>query len=234
MVCTIDCVFHFRSSVVVSPHMMNKHIYPTLKCEKALWRKGVTLVAGIDEAGRGAWAGPVAAAAVILPDDPLVIRHLIGVRDSKLMTPLQRSTWAFQIKQIARCWGIGFASNREIDTFGILPATRLAMLRAVNRLPVSPQHLLIDAVILKEINISQTSLIKGDSLVLSIAAASVLAKTARDAIMRDLDRKYPFYGFSTHKGYGTLLHRRALNGHGPCPVHRATFKPIRAWMNSHA
>jgi ribonuclease HII len=213
---------------------MSTHIYPTLKREKTLWKKGVTLIAGIDEAGRGAWAGPVAAAAVILPDDPLVIRSLTGVRDSKLMTSLQRSLWALQIKQIARCWGIGFASNREIDSLGILPATRLAMLRAVNRLPMFPQHLLIDAVILKEINISQTSLIKGDSLVLSIAAASVLAKTSRDAIMCDLDRQYPFYGFSSHKGYGTLLHCHALNDHGPCPMHRVTFKPIRAWMNSHA
>ncbi len=214
--------------------MMDNRIFPTLKYEKALWKKGVTLIAGIDEAGRGAWAGPVAAAAVILPNDPLVIRHLAGVRDSKLMTPPQRSTWAIQIKQIARCWGLGFASNREIDAIGILPATRLAMKRAISKLSISPQHLLIDAVILKDLNIPQTNLIKGDSLILSIAAASVLAKTARDCIMCNLDRKYPFYGFSSHKGYGTPMHRRALNEHGPCPKHRLTFKPINAWINSHA
>ncbi len=214
--------------------MMDNRIFPTLKYEKALWKKGVTLIAGIDEAGRGAWAGPVAAAAVILPDDPLVIRHLAGVRDSKLMTPLQRSIWAIQIKKIARCWGLGLASNREIDAIGILPATRLAMKRAISKLSISPQHLLIDAVILIDLNIPQTNLIKGDSLILSIAAASVLAKTARDCIMCNLDLKYPSYGFSSHKGYGTPIHRRALYGHGPCPMHRVTFKPINAWINSHA
>ncbi len=214
--------------------MMITQSYPTLKYEKAIWKKSVAFIAGIDEAGRGAWAGPVAAAAVILPNDTSLKRVLSGVRDSKLMTARQRTFWAIQIKHNAVCWGVGFASNEEIDTIGIVPATRLAMLRAVDQLSPKPGHLLIDAVVLHNLNIPQTSLIKGDTLVLSIAAASVLAKTSRDAIMCDLDGKYPLYGFSSHKGYGTQQHRLALRGHGPCPMHRFTFNPIRASLDYHA
>jgi ribonuclease HII len=201
---------------------------PDLSFEHPLWSSGVTLVAGIDEAGRGAWAGPVSAGAVILPPLPDLADRLSGVRDSKQMTPLQRARWATRIRAIALAWGVGFASSEEIDTQGIVPATRLAMQRAIDCLTPAPQHLLIDAVRLPRINLPQQSLIKGDARVLSIAAASVLAKTARDALMQELDITYPGYSLARHKGYGTALHHAALLLLGPSPIHRKTFAPIKA------
>ncbi len=201
---------------------------PDLRFESALWAAGEPRIAGIDEAGRGAWAGPVAAGAVILPPNPLIAQRLHAVRDSKQMTPAERAFWAKEIKIYALCWGVGFASNLEIDQLGILPATRLAIARALDQLAFSPQHLLIDALLLPEILLPQTALIKGDARSLSIAAASVLAKTARDALMIDLDLRYPAYGFARHKGYGTALHQRALEIAGPCEIHRFSFAPIKA------
>lgn len=201
---------------------------PTLDFEQALWDKGLFLVAGLDEAGRGAWAGPVSAAAVILPADQAVLERLAGVRDSKEMTPMSRTQHAAVIRARAAAWGIGFASNEEIDANGIVPATRLAMTRALAACALSPAHLLIDALRLPGVDLSQTALIKGDARSLSIAAASVLAKTARDALMVELDAAYPGYGFGRHKGYGTALHRAALDRLGVCPAHRFTFAPIQA------
>ena len=200
---------------------------PDLTFEKKLWKKGFTLVAGIDEAGRGAWAGPVVAASVILPADPKIIKKLCGVRDSKQMTARQRSLWVERIKELAVAWSVGLASNVEIDQLGILPATRLAMKRAIQGLSIRPQQLLIDAVKLPDVDIPQTSLIKGDVRVLSIAAASVLAKTARDAILCELDGQFPEYGFAHHKGYGTIYHRMQLKKHGASSVHRFSYAPIR-------
>jgi ribonuclease HII len=200
---------------------------PNLTFEKKLWKKGFTLVAGIDEAGRGAWAGPVAAGVVILPADPKIIKKLSGVRDSKQMTARQRSLWAERIKELAVAWSVGLASNMEIDQLGILPATRLAMKRAIQILSIQPQQLLIDAVKLPDVEIPQTNLIKGDVRVLSIAAASVLAKTTRDAIMCELDKLFPEYGFAHHKGYGTAYHREQLQRHGASSVHRFSYAPIR-------
>ena len=194
-------------------------LLPSLEFETLLWKDGYSRIAGIDEAGRGAWAGPVCAAAVILP--PLSPVNLDRVRDSKLMTPAEREHWAPLIRQVALEWGVGYASAREIDTFGILPATRLAAERAF--LTISPDYLLTDALLFRDVELPQTSLIKGDQRSLSIAAASVLAKTARDSVMRDLDAKYPGYGFSRHKGYGTRLHRQALTSRGPCLEHRVSF-----------
>ena len=205
-------------------------ISPDLSFELPLWQAGLSALAGLDEAGRGAWAGPVSAAAVILPPDPGLSARLNGVRDSKLMTARQRAVWAIQIKESALTWAVGFASQVEIDETNILAATRLAMQRALEQLSLPPQHLLIDAVRLPEVVLPQTVLIKGDMRSLSIAAASVLAKTARDALLVAWDVEYPAYGFARHKGYGTALHQSALHKQGPCPLHRRSFAPIRALL----
>jgi len=197
------------------------HPFPTLEFEQNLWKAGLTRIAGIDEAGRGAWAGPVAAAAVILPVDLSLMQTLSRVRDSKLMTPLARETWAPRIKEAAVSWGVGFASAEEIDTLGILPATKVAALRALENL--LPDYLLTDYLIFPEIDLPQTALVKGDQRSLSVAAASVLAKTARDALMRKLDGQFPGYGFAQHKGYGTRLHQEAMNKLRRCEIHRKSF-----------
>jgi ribonuclease HII len=196
--------------------------FPTLQFEQELWRGGWQRLAGIDEAGRGAWAGPVAAAAVILPPAPALVRTLKGVRDSKQMTALARESWAPRIQAAALAWGVGFASSAEIDTMGIVPATKLAATRALAGL--DPDALLTDYLIFPEIDLPQTALVKGDCLSLSIAAASVLAKTARDARLRELDGQHPGYGFARHKGYGTPRHREAIAHLGLCEIHRKSFK----------
>ncbi|MFZ6026541.1 MAG: ribonuclease HII [Chloroflexota bacterium] len=196
---------------------------PDLCFEQPLWQAGWLHVCGIDEAGRGALAGPVAAAAVILPADEQVLTALHGVDDSKRLTPAGRDTWAEKIRQVARAHGIGFASSQEIDAWGIVPATRLAMQRAIDSLVLLSDHLLLDCIFLPEVPVPQTSLIKGDCRSLSIAAASILAKTARDASMRTLDMQFPAYGFATHKGYGTSAHRRMIAEFGPSAVHRKSF-----------
>ena len=203
-------------------------LYPSLACEQELWQRGFTRLAGIDEAGRGAWAGPVSAGAVILRPDPAVLELLNGVRDSKQMTPRSRAEWAVRIRETALAWGVGMADSEEIDAIGILPATRLAMRRALEKLSPAPQHLLIDALRLPGIALPQTALIHGDASALSIAAASVLAKTARDDLMEGMDAVFPQYGFARHKGYGTRAHQTALSQHGPCPHHRRSFAPVKA------
>jgi len=196
---------------------------PPLRLEKELWALGFKYVGGIDEAGRGAWAGPVAAAVVVLPADAKVRRSLACVRDSKLMTPLQREHTAPIIKKEALAWGVGFSSSEEIDSAGILSSTRQAMMRAVEMLPELPEYLLLDHIHWPGLANPHLILPKGERHSLSIAAASVLAKTTRDALMRDLDIQYPGYGFARHKGYGTAQHRIALNQQGPCAIHRRSF-----------
>ncbi|KPL82157.1 ribonuclease HII [Thermanaerothrix daxensis] len=200
---------------------------PNLTFERRLWAQGARLVAGLDEAGRGAWAGPVAAGCVILPPEEKVLAHLSGLRDSKQHTPAQRERWAERIRGIALAWGVGMASVEEIDRLGILPATRLAMMRALEAAAWRADYLLIDALRLPELDLPQLALIKGDQRALSIAAAAVLAKTARDARMREYDAQYPGYGFAHHKGYGVPAHRAALARLGPCPLHRHSFAPVR-------
>lgn len=202
---------------------------PDLSFEQQLWERGVVRVAGVDEAGRGPLAGPVSAGVVLLPPEPLLAEVLCGVRDSKQMTPDERETWAGCIRQSCLAWAVGFASHHEIDNFGIVPATRLAVARALEQLIIHPQHLLVDFLHLPDIPISQTPLIKGDARSLSIASASVLAKTARDACMREIDGQYPGYGFASHKGYCTPEHLDALERLGPCEIHRRSFDPIRSW-----
>jgi ribonuclease HII len=196
---------------------------PDLSFELPLWSAGLKLVAGLDEAGRGALAGPVAAGAVILPARLDILSALDGVRDSKQMTPAQRRFWTERLRSGVLCYAVGFASHQEIDACGIVPATRLAMQRALNQLSLAPHHLLLDFLALPDLSIPQTSLLKGDRRSLSIAAASVLAKVARDELMCQLEAQYPGYGFAVNKGYGTLAHRRALKTLGPSPVHRSTF-----------
>lgn len=196
---------------------------PDLRFEKELWLKGCSLVAGIDEAGRGALAGPVVAAALVLPIDENLHSLLVGVRDSKEMTPKARSIWALKIREIALDFGIGFGSQQEIDELGIIPATRLAMIRALDSLRVHPEHCLLDFMTLEDYPVAQTPLVKGDARSLSIAGASVLAKTTRDEYMIAYDEKYPGYGFARHKGYGTQEHRDAIGKLGPSPIHRLSF-----------
>lgn len=200
---------------------------PDLSCEQALWSQGIRFIAGVDEAGRGALAGPVAAGAVILPIRSDLTTQLSGVRDSKQMSPAQRIEWAERLRNIVLAWGVGFASAGEIDAIGIVPATRLAAQRALQQLYVKPQHLLLDFIELPEIALPQTPLVKGDQRCLSIAAASILAKTARDALLCEYERQYPGYGFASHKGYGTTAHRLAMQRLGLAPIHRRSFH----WKN---
>ncbi len=196
---------------------------PDLSFEQGLWQAGFQAVAGIDEAGRGALAGPVAAGAVVLPCLEGLAEQLSGVRDSKQMTAGQRAIWAERIRGAALAHAVGFASAQEIDLLGIAPATRLAAQRAVDQLRLAPAYLLLDWLFLPDNDLPQTALIKGDQRSLSIAAASVLAKTARDALVTEASDQYPGYGLAVHKGYGTLLHRQAIQALGPTPFHRLSF-----------
>jgi ribonuclease HII len=203
---------------------------PNLDFEDALWRKGIAWVAGVDEAGRGALAGPVAAGAVVLPhDQPDLLSKLSGVRDSKVMSAPARETWAAVIKAVALTWSVGLASPDEIDAIGIVPATCLAVSRALVNLEISPQHVLVDYLSLPDLTMPQTPLVKGDARSLSIAAAAILAKTARDAVMIQLDQSFPGYSFAKNKGYGTAAHRQAIAAQGPCSQHRRTFSPVSAY-----
>jgi len=185
-------------------------------------------VAGLDEAGRGAWAGPVVAAAVVLPPlDPDLRRRLAGVRDSKLLSPARREALLTTICEYALAYGVGAAPPAEIDRLGIVPATRKAMAQALEGLPLPPDYLLIDYLPLPEVPLPQHSLPKGDVHVLSIAAASILAKVSRDRLMIQLEQQWPGYGFAQHKGYGTAQHQAALRALGPSQVHRLSFAPLR-------
>ncbi len=196
---------------------------PDFAFEILLWQSGICRVAGIDEAGRGALAGPVAAAVVIFPPDPTLAAALHGVRDSKQMTPTQRAEWTERLPRLALAYAVGCASVEEIDTHGIAAATRLAARRAVEKLTILPEHMLIDYFHLPECSLPQTALVKGDARSLSIAAASILAKTARDVWLVELDQQYPGYGLAAHKGYGTQEHRLALQNLGPSSIHRRSF-----------
>jgi len=200
---------------------------PTLREEKAWLAQGHALVAGVDEAGRGAWAGPVAAAAVTLPIDDACAELLRGVDDSKKLSAAAREALRVRICDVAIAWCVGMATSAEVDALGVLPATRLAMTRAIGGLNPAPHALLIDAVRLPELTTPQKSFYFADSISLAVAAASILAKTARDDQMRRLAERHPGYGFDGHKGYGTAAHRRALAEHGPCEQHRVTYRPIR-------
>ncbi len=195
-----------------------------LRYESALWAEGVLLVAGVDEAGMSPLAGPVAAAAVIFEPGS----RIPGIDDSKKLDAATRDRLAAEIKVTASAWSVGFAEVEEIDEINIYWAGLLAMRRAVEGLSLRPGHLLIDARRLREVQIPQQSIVKGDSKSLTIAAASILAKTARDALMRKLEADYPGYGFSQHKGYPVREHLAAIEKLGVSPIHRRSFAPVRA------
>jgi ribonuclease HII len=215
---------------------MKKKQTASLSFEHDLIARGYRCIAGIDEAGRGAWAGPVVAGAVCLPlerdDLPQVLE---GVYDSKQISASSRETLIDQIKTVALGWGVGRAEAAEIDEYGIVPATCLAMRRAVDALIAQTPQLDPDFLLLDQINwrgfpnrvIDYQAVIRGDSLSLSIAAASVLAKVTRDAWMVEYHQVYPHYGFAEHKGYGVRQHQVALREHGASPLHRMSFEPLR-------
>jgi ribonuclease HII len=199
---------------------------PNYSEESALLGQGYSLIAGLDEAGRGPLAGPVVAGVIILP------RSLTGawvqdIRDSKVMSRRQREEAYLHLEEKALGFQSGAASALEIDELGIVTATRLAMTRALNSLALMPQFLLLDAFPLPGVDIPQSAIIKGDATCLSIAAASVVAKVTRDRMMVELDAQFPGYGFAKHKGYGTGDHMRSLEELGPCPIHRYSFAPIK-------
>jgi len=202
---------------------------PDLREEMVFYKQGYRLIAGLDEAGRGSWAGPVAAGAVILPlsHDGLE-QALDGVRDSKQLNPSERERLYDVIQTEALAVGVAMVPPDQIDELGIVPATKKAMALAIARLPSPPDFLLVDFLRLPWLDYPQKSIVHGDALCLSIAAASIVAKVSRDRFMVELDGQYPGYGFARHKGYGTPQHRAALDRLGPSPIHRFSYAPVRA------
>lgn len=183
------------------------------------------LVAGMDEAGRGSWAGPVVAAAVVLPSQ----LHLPGLNDSKLLSSQQREVLYERIVKTAS-YGIGFASHTEVDELGLLAATHLAFKRALQTLPTLPEHLFVDGQDAFHFDVPHTSVVRGDQRYRCIAAASVLAKVTRDRWMVEWNRKNPGYGFDAHKGYGTREHQVLLNRLGPSALHRLSYAPLQKFL----
>jgi len=204
----------------------NNNQIPSFAEEEKLTAQGYQLIAGVDEVGRGALAGPVVAAAVILPGR-IKAHWLDRVRDSKQLTPVSRELLSRYIKEAAISIGIGMASHRIIDTQGIVRATRIAMKQAIDQLTTPPQYLLIDYLRLPEVPLPQKGLIDGDSLCLSIACASIVAKVARDNLMGKLDRVCSGYRLAKHKGYCTEEHVACLHRLGPSIIHRRTFQPVK-------
>jgi len=197
--------------------------YPNLRQEKKLAKKGLKYIAGVDEAGRGSWAGPIVAAAVIM--DPQ--RKIKGIKDSKLLRSPDRKKLFEEIAESAVAWSISVISNDIIDKIGINQANILAMQQAIQNLPTRPDHILADGLCFREIDIPCDNIINGDYKITSIAAASIVAKVKRDELMDQLDEIYPAYGFKHHKGYGTEHHHHMLMEYGPCKIHRKTFEPIK-------
>ena len=203
-------------------------MYPDLQEELKLRAAGHTRVAGLDEAGRGPWAGPVYAAAVVLPLDRGDLSDLLtGVCDSKLLSPARREALLPRILEVAQAVGVGWSTPAEIDAWGISTATRQAMASAVARLDLRPDALLVDYVRLPGLPLPQRVLPKADVRCLSVAAASIVDKVERDRLMVALDKDFPGYGFARHKGYGTRQHREALARLGPSPIHRMSWRPMR-------
>ena len=201
---------------------------PGLVLERQLYQQGFRMVAGVDEAGRGPLAGPVVAAAVILPPDlPESEPWLALVDDSKRLSPAKRERAVELIQRHALAFGVAQEDHDAIDRIGILPATVAAMLRAVANLPVQPEYLLLDFVPLRECPFPFAPVVRGDSLSYSIAAASILAKVTRDRLLQKSDAVYPGYSFARNKGYPTAQHLAQLQALGPCPIHRRSFAPVR-------
>ena len=204
------------------PSIAHREKYPAeiQQFEQTLRQQGYQRIAGIDEAGRGALAGPVVAAAVILPFNC----QISGVTDSKQLTPKRRAGLFDEICRTAVAVGVGCVDNKEIDQINILQATMAAMAQAIVQITPAPDYALVDGTHLPKISLPAKAIPKGDTLVQSIAAASIIAKVTRDRLMIELDETYPGYGFQVHKGYGTLLHRQAIAQLGPCSIHRHSFK----------
>jgi len=199
-----------------------------LEYESRFWANGSMYIAGIDEAGRGPLAGPVVAAAVVLPSDLInnpELLHFWGLNDSKKLSSVKRKALVEMIHKYSLCYALGWQNQRQIDKINILEATRIAMIKAVDALCYTPVHLLIDGNPVHDMPIDQTAIVGGDSKSLSIAAASILAKCFRDDLMERLDSRFPQYGFAVHKGYGTAAHIAAMREYGPCILHRDTFMP---------
>jgi ribonuclease HII len=205
--------------------------FPNLDEEDKLKSQGYELIAGIDEVGRGALAGPVVAGAVILPH-PVKLSWLGLVRDSKELNSKKRESLFDLISKEAVAVGIGIVPPQVIDSINILKATKLAMMQAVEKLPKQPSFLIIDRVTLSQCPIPQRGITRGDKLCLSIACASIVAKVTRDRIMKEFDIMYPGYGFAQHKGYGTGSHLSCLRKLGPSPIHRLYFAPVRNIITS--
>ncbi len=202
--------------------------FPHLNKEIALHKQGYYFIAGLDEAGRGAWAGPVVAAAVILPfDQPGTVKALSGLRDSKKLTSRQRDDLFSIIQDVTLTWAVGQAPASIVDDINVIGATRQAMQQAITYLTTPPDYLLLDHLKLPAVDLPQDAFSKADNISLTVAAASVMAKVTRDRIMIELQQNYPEYGFERHKGYGTKVHQQALAQYGPCPIHRLSFKPLK-------
>lgn len=201
---------------------MVKEEVDLLKYEKELYKQNITLIAGVDEVGRGPLVGPVVAAAIILPQN----YHLEGLDDSKKLSEKKRNIFYEILKRDAISIGVGVIPAKKIDEVNIYEASKLAMLEALSHLDIKPEHVLIDAMKL-DLDIPSTSIIHGDALSVSIAAASVIAKVTRDEMMYELHKKYPEYHFDKHKGYPTKLHLECLEKFGPLENYRFTYKPVR-------
>ncbi|MBI4262645.1 ribonuclease HII [Candidatus Uhrbacteria bacterium] len=212
-------------------------LFPTLKVEQSLWKKGVQLVAGVDEVGRGAFAGPIVAGAVMITAPHEFARmkrrnEFSRIRDSKTVSEKEREELYERLIASGIVWSVGVVHVARIDVVGIGRANREAIVRAVTALATKPAHVLVDVIRVRELAIPYTSVPDGDGRVFSIAAASIIAKVTRDRMMRKLHEQYPHYGFDEHKGYGTAQHQRMLRAHGLCPEHRRSFAPIRRLSDS--
>jgi ribonuclease HII len=204
-----------------------RQIRPTREAEAAFWQQGLTVVAGLDEAGRGPWAGPVCAAAVVLPRDFARPEDLADARDSKILSPRRRECLFEEITRMALGVGSAFAEAEEIDALGIVPATRLAMRRALDALDISVQALILDAITLPAVDLPQHAFPRADATSLAVAAAGIVAKVTRDRWMVEVaEPRFPGYGFAQHKGYGTRQHQAALDCLGVCALHRRSFAPV--------
>jgi len=204
--------------------------FPDFKIEKGLISQGINLIAGIDEAGRGPWAGPVVASAVIVKPNEYRFWQTLGVNDSKKLSAKKRQALIELIKAKALTWAVGIVDNYQIDQIGIKPATFLAMKQAIDGLTQKCGFILIDGRDCLDISIKQKAIVRGDGESISIAAASIIAKVTRDKIMEGYEKEFPGYGFCQHKGYGTKLHSESLIKFGPCSIHRMSFKPIKKFL----
>jgi ribonuclease HII len=218
-----NMTFNLQSSIFYP----SASVLPNLHKEIALQQQGFRFVAGLDEAGRGAWAGPVVAAAVILPlHQPNLADVLTGLNDSKKLSPNQREHFFELIHKLALAVSVGVAPAELVDEVNVLEATRRAMQQALANLSASPDYLLLDYVRLHAVNLPQEAFPRADQISLTVAAASVVAKVTRDRLMVRHNQEYPGYAFDRHKGYGTEAHRAALTEHGPCALHRMSFRPL--------